>query len=378
MKKLFNIMLIAVGLVTVNSCSDDSFPVPPASTVPKFTFTIDNEAFAPATAAFANVSIVPERAGTVAYTWNFGDGTSSTEASPVHKFEVPGAYVVKLVVVTSGSLEINEVSQTIVVRDPNATGTPLFFTDGSVVFGSLINNAAPIATPLGINSLLDSYGMVVDTVNDKLYIADFDAKSIFVSDLDGRNLTTFRSNIGQPDAVAIDYETHTLYWDTDSGIRRADMTNTDVNQFEEFVTGHGADDPEGIAIDPVTRTMFWNNYNGNVWTKKLDGSGEKLLITNGGGGSIIVVDNKIYFDDYVASGDIQLRYANFDGTGIATVATSITRVVYGLGYDKHGKKIYWVDRNLNRISRANPDGSGTEAWLNTASSPRGIAIGRKK
>jgi PKD repeat protein len=378
MKKIFNIILVSIGVLAANSCSDDGYPVPPASTVPKFTFAIDNDAFAPATATFANVSIVPERAGTVAYTWNFGDGTSSTEPSPTHTFKEPGAYSVNLVVVTSESLEIRDVTQTIVVKDPNATGTPLFFTDGSSVFASLINNAAPIAASIGITSLQDSYGMAVDTVNDKLYIADFDGKSILVADLDGKNLAPFRTNIGVPDAVAIDYATHMLYWDTDSGIRRADMTNTDVSQFEEFVTGKGADDPEGMAIDPVTRTLFWNNYNGNVWTKKLDGTGEKLLITNGGGGSIAVVGDKIYFDDYVASGDIQLKYANFDGTGIATVATSISRVVYGLGYDRHGKKIYWVDRNLNKISRANLDGTSSETWLNTGSSPRGIAIGKKK
>ncbi|MEJ1237248.1 PKD domain-containing protein [Chryseolinea sp. T2] len=378
MKTIFKTLLIAIATITATRCSDDSYPVPPASTVPKFTYAIDNDAFAPATATFTNNSIVPERAGTVAYTWNFGDGTSSSEASPTHKFVAPGAYSVNLVVVTSESLEIKETTQTVVVRDPNATGTPLFFTDGSEVFGSIINSGAPIAASLGITSLQDSYGMAVDTVNDKLYIADFDAKSIFVSDLDGKNYATFRSNIGQPDAVVIDYETKTLYWDTDSGIRKADMTNTDVNQFDEFVTGHSADDPEGMAIDPVSRTMFWNNYNGNVWTKKLDGTGEKLLITNGGGGSIIVVGSKIYFDDYVASGDIQLRNANFDGTGIATVATSITRVVYGLGYDKNGQKIYWVDRNLNKISRSNLDGTSTETWLSTSSSPRGIAIGKKK
>lgn len=378
MKTTFKTILITLAAIIATNCSDDSFPVPPASTVPKFTYTIDNDAFAPATVTFANNSIVPERAGTVAYTWNFGDGTSSTEANPTHTFTNPGAYVVNLVAVTSESLEIKEATRTIVVLDPNATGTPVFFTDGSEVFSSIINSAAPIAASIGITSLQDSYGMAVDTVNDKLYIADFDAKSIFVSDLDGKNFATFRSNIGQPDAIVIDYETQTLYWDTDSGIRKADMANSDVNQFEEFVTGHGADDPEGMAIDPVSRTMFWNNYNGNVWTKKLDGTGEKLLIANGGGGSIIVVGDKIYFDDYVASGDIQLRYANFDGTGIATVATSISRVVYGLAYDKDGEKIYWVDRNLNKISRSNLDGTGTETWLTTASAPRGLAIGKKK
>jgi PKD repeat protein len=377
MKKILNTFLIAIGLAATNSCSDDSFPVPPASTVPKFAFTIDNDAFAPATVTFENTSIVPERAGTVAYTWNFGDGTSSTESSPVHIYAAPGAYEVNLVVVTSSSLEINDETQTIVVKDPNATGVPLFFTDGTTVYTSLINSGAPVASSIGITTLLDSYGMAVDTVNDKLYIADFDGKNILVSDLDGKNLAVFRSNIGQPDAVAIDYENNDLYWDTDSGIRRANMEDSNVAQFEDFVTGQG-NDPEGIAIDPVTKALFWNNYDGDVWTKNLNGTGEKSIVTTGGGGSVIVVGNKIYFDDFVATGDIQLRNANLDGTGIATVATTISRVVYGLGYDGDGKKIYWVDRNNNKIMRSNLDGSSTEPWLITSSSPRGIAVGKKK
>ncbi|HEY5748504.1 MAG TPA: PKD domain-containing protein [Chryseolinea sp.] len=377
MKKIFSVFLIAAGLATIHSCSDDSFPVPPASTVPKFTFKIDNDAFAPATVTFTNTSIVPERAGTVAYTWSFGDGTSSTEASPVHEFAAPGAYQVNLVLVTSSSLEINDVTQTIIVKDPNATGVPLFFADGGKkVSVALINDVTPVAASIGV-ATLDSYGMVVDTVNSKLYVADFDGKNILVSDLDGKNMKVFRSNIGQPDAVAIDYVNNQLYWDTATGIRRTDMDDSDETHFEDFVTGQ-SNDPEGMAIDPVTKALFWNNYDGNVWTKNLDGTGEKSILTTGGGGAVIVVDNKIYFDDYVASGDIQLRSANLDGTGIATLATAISRLVYGLGYDADGEKIYWVDRDNNKIMRANLDGSSPETWLNTAGSPQGIAIGKKK
>jgi len=377
MKKILYTFLIAIGLAATNSCSDDSFPVPPASTVPKFTFTIDNDAFAPATVAFTNASIVPERAGTVAYTWNFGDGTSSTEASPVHEFKAPGAYQVNLVVVTSGSLEINDVSQTIVVKDPNATGVPLFYADdGTTVYTALINNGAPVPTSIGVTTL-DSYGMVVDTANNKLYVADFNGKNILVSDLDGKNMKVFRSNIGEPDAVVIDYDAKMLYWDTSSGIRRAKLGVDDVSEFEDFVTGQ-ANDPEGIAIDPVTKALFWNNYDGNVWTKNLNGTGEKSIVTTGGGGAVIVVDNKIYFDDYVASGDIQLRSANLDGTGVATLATTISKVVYGLAYDGDGEKIYWVDRGNHKIMRANLDGSSPELWLATSGSPQGLAIGKKK
>lgn len=375
MKKLLYIMVAAL-LVVVHACSDDDYPVPPASTVPLFSHAIDNDEFAPATVTFTNESIVPERAGDVTYYWSFGDGTSAQEKNPTHLYEEPGAYIVNLVVVTSESNEINEYAKTIVIKDPNASGTPVFFTDGSEVFTALINSQPPIVTSTGITSLQDSYGMAVDTVNDKLYIADFDGKKILVSNLDGSNLTDFRTNIGEPDAIAIDYKGKHIYWDTGDGIRRANMESTELNQFEEFVTGQG-NDPEGLSIDTVNRVLFWNNYDGGIWKKPLSGGSETEIIPGtGGGGSMLVIGNRIFYDDFIASGDIYLKSADFNGGNITTVATGISRVVFGLAFDKEEQKIYWGDRNQSKIMRANLDGSGAEPWY-TGISARGIAIGKK-
>jgi PKD repeat protein len=377
MRKIFY-LLIAVLVVSAISCSDDDFPVPPASTVPAFSVSIDNNEFAPATVTFTNQSIIPERAGAVTYYWNFGDGTSSNQPSPTHLYEEPGAYPVNLVIVTQGSLEIIELTKNIVIKDPNASGTPLYFTDGASIFSGLINSQAPIVTPLGIDGLGDVYGMTIDTVNSKLYIADYDAGKIYRSDLDGSNFEEFRSGIGEPDALVIDYDENQLYWDTSNGIRRGDLDDTNLNQFEDFVTGQ-SNDPEGIAIDPVTRKLFWNNYDGGVWVKNLDGTGQNEIIPGGqGGGSVIIVGNKIYFDEYIASGDIHLKAANFDGSNISTVATGISRVVYGIAYEPEENKIYWVDRNKGTIMRANLDGTSPEPWyVDTNIGPRGIAIGKK-
>jgi PKD repeat protein len=378
MKKLVFILVMGLIVSVMHSCSDDDFPVPPASTVPAFTSVIDNDAFAPATVTFTNSSIVPERAGDVAYYWNFGDGTSSTEVNPAHLYDGPGAYDVKLVVVTQGSLEVNEITRTIVIKDPNASGSPVFFTDGSSVYTALINSQSPIVTTAGLDGFGDVYGMTIDTVNMKLYIADFDAGKIFRANLDGSGLEEFRIGIGEPDALAIDYDANQIYWDTSSGIRRADLDNTNTNQFEEFVTGQ-ANDPDGIAIDPVNGKLYWNNYNGGVWSKNLSGTGESEIIPGGqGGASIIVVDDKIYFDEYIASGDIHLKSANLDGSGVATLATGISRVVYGIAFDPEEEKVYWVDRGVRTIMRANLDGSSPEAWNVSATiSPRGLVIGKK-
>ncbi len=373
--RIYFLLIACVGLVWLQGCGDDDFPVPPASTVPKFSQAIDNDEFAPATVTFTNQSIIPERAGVVTYLWSFGDGTSSKEQNPVHLYSDPGVYRVNLVIVTESSLEINEFTQTIVIKDPNATGTPVFFTNGKTVFTALINEHEPVVASIGITTLQDSYGMVIDTVNNKLYVSDYGADKIFISDLDGKNLKEFRSGIGDPNGLAIDYENNHLYWDTGNGIRRGDLDSDDLGQFEDFVTGQG-NDPEGLSIDPVNKTIYWNNYDGGVWMKNLDGTGEKEIVAGGqGGGSIIVIGDRIFFDEYMASNDIHLKSANLDGTGVATVATTITRLVYGISYDQYEDKIYWVDRNKSTIMRSNLDGSQAEPW-HVGTSARGVVIGK--
>src|SRR5690554_1312049 len=355
MKKLHSLFfLFAIALVITSCKDDDDFPVPPASTVPKFSYTLDNEGFAPATATFTNESIVPENAGTATFTWNFGDGKSSTEENPTHIFEETGAYTVSLAVVTSASLEVKSTTQVVVIKDPNQSGTEMFFTDGSQVYTTLVSSLTPepIFTVVSGLSLQSAYGMVIDTVNNKLYMADAGANAIYRSDLDGSNFTVFRSNLDTPTGLEIDYQEEHLYFDSSNGIQRADMNQEDPTQKETFASGI-LNDPEGMAIDHVNRKIYWNTYDGGLWRKNLDGTGEVELATEVDGGSIIIVGDRIYYDDWISSGDIHIKSANLDGGDVVTLATNVSRLVYGLGYDPGTNKIYWGDRNAGIIMRAN-------------------------
>jgi PKD repeat protein len=366
-----------MGILFCTNCKKDDFPVPPASTVPSFTFTVDNNGFAPATVVFTNTSIVPERAGTITYTWNFGDGTSATAVNATHIYQSPGVFQVNLVAVTAGSQEIKQASKTIVIKDASATGIPVFFTDGTQVFSGLVNNLAPVMEILPVSGLQDAYGTTFDTVRLKLYISDYAAGTIYRCNPDGSGLEVFRSGLDGPNAMSIDYTTDHIYWDTSNGIQKGDLNSTDVMQKEDFVSGQ-ASDPDGICIDPVSKTLFWVNYNGGVWKKNLDGTGETEIIPLVEGGSLIVANNRIFFDQYVGAGDIHLKSAKLDGSDIAVLATGISRVVYGLAYEPVGQKIYWGDRNKGTIMRANPDGSGAEPWfVDVNTGPRGIVFGKK-
>ncbi len=377
MKNIFVMLGLAGCLLVTHGCKKEDYPVPPASTVPKFTYSIDNNAFAPATATFTNTSIVPATVGDVTFYWNFGDGASAQGANATHTYTSTGAFTVKLVAVAALSSEIKEATQTIVIKDPNASGIPLFFTDGSLIFTGLVNNQTPIVSQLPVSGIQDSYGMTYDSVRNKLYISDYGSGTIIQCNPDGSGQVEFRTGLDAPNAMSIDYVANAIYWDTSNGIQRGDLASTDVNQKEDFVTGQ-ANDPDGISIDAVHRTIYWVNYNGGVWRKNLDGTGETELIPGVEGGSMLVVGDRIYFDQYIAAGDIQLKSANLDGSNVAVLATGITRVVYALGYEPTGNKIYWGDRNNGAIMRANTDGSNAEPWyVSAGSSPRGIVFGKK-
>jgi hypothetical protein len=377
MIRSFYISLTCLVLMLVHGCGEEDYPVPPASTVPKFTVALDNNEFAPAQATFTNVSVIPDRAGSYVSFWSFGDGASSKELAPVHLYKQPGVYTVNLVIITSASNEINEFSMKVIVKDPNASGTPVYYTNGSALFTALINDQAPLGTPTGVSGLDDVYGVVADTVHDKLYIPDYGAGKIIVANLDGSGAADFRTNIGDPTSVAIDYANNQLYWDTGDGIRRTDLDNDQLGAYEDFVTGQG-DDPEGMSIDPVNNRLYWNTYNGGIWRKNLDGTGEAEIVPGEGGGSILVVGDRIYYDTYIKVDDIsQLVSADLSGNSPALITSGMSNVVYGIAYDGGEDKLYWADRGADRIMRANADGTDPEPWY-TGVVAKGFAIGKEK
>lgn len=368
------ITIICLALIGLNqSCTDDDFPVPAASTVPQFEFTISNDEFAPATVTFNNTSIVPDNVGEVTYYWNFGNGDSVSDENPTYTYNEPGAYEVRLVVTTSISLEINETITTVVIKDPNAVGTPIYFTNGSEVFQGLINDQPAIFTSLADVVPQAAYDMVLDVENETLYISDLDAGKIYRVNTDGSDFEDFRTGLDQPIGMAIDFDANQIYWSTANGIQRADLSSDDVNQFEDFVTGQN-DDPEGVAIHEPTGKLYWGNYFGGVYSKNLDGSNETLIIPDVATGSMAVINDRIYYDEFVESGDIRLKSAALDGSDITTIATSIGRVIYGIAYDEAAGKIYWGDRDTDVMMRANLDGSEPEVYYQANSDTRGIVI----
>ena len=120
MKLINKFAIFALGAAARASCSHDydtSNYYSPADV--DFTYEVDGEEYTldfyvVSTIKFNNIS-----AKTGSYKWDFGDGTTSTEQSPLHKYEVAGQYRVTLTIDGVGTrtypLMINDITPTLTV-----------------------------------------------------------------------------------------------------------------------------------------------------------------------------------------------------------------------------------------------------------------------
>ena len=103
---LFSLLAVAVLAVAVHSCKK---PLPE----PNFSFAVDG-----LTVTFTNSSLESST-----YVWDFGDGSTSTEAAPTHTYGDYGLYSVKLTATSEGG-------EASISKDVEIVFTPLMTIDG--------------------------------------------------------------------------------------------------------------------------------------------------------------------------------------------------------------------------------------------------------
>nr|WP_293838911.1 PKD domain-containing protein [uncultured Arsenicibacter sp.] len=118
--------------ITINASSNTT-PPPSTTTQPVagFTYSPSASLIAPVNVAFTNTST-----NATSYKWDFGDGTTSTVASPTKQFATDGTFTVKLTATGAGGT--SEVSKSLVIgKAAAATGQAVFWTDKSSGWSSI-------------------------------------------------------------------------------------------------------------------------------------------------------------------------------------------------------------------------------------------------
>lgn len=354
------------AFLLLNGCGGDyleDFPIPPASTVPAFSFEVDNEGFAPATISIVNESIIPEMAGEYSFQWFFGDGTSSSEENPSHTYQDAGRYTVKLIITTKRGIE--ELSKSVVIQNASAAGIQLFFGDrnGESVQQVLINELEAVNTPIVGEGITRPYGLATDTVNNYLYIADFATGIIYRSDLAGDNLSVFRENIAGPTSLVYNHNTSTLYWATDDGIQKTSTSVDNVTDYQTLIDEQ-TDDPEGMTMDFANNKIYWVTYDGGLWSMNAGGTNAQEIIPDVLGAAVLVVGDKLYYHSYNLDTEAHnLKVSDLNGGQINTISSGMDGDIYGLIYEPEAQKIYWTDQRRGSIVRSNLDGSEVETFF---------------
>jgi PKD repeat protein len=299
-------LLFILGISLSNACKkDDPPPANPTSgfTVSKLTAVVDEEV------QFTNTS-----ANATSFKWSFGDGTTSTDASPKKSYQTSDNFTVTLVATGAGGSNTN----TTVVK--------------VLPFGGFtVENEADLIANKPVQMTNSSKGAVS-------YQWTF-------GDPANSTATTANPTFTYPSAG-----TYTVTLKAISAVGETAVSKT--------ITVKGA---------PVTKDLYYIEYTANAIKKlALDGSGTTASVLDitgkaGAGMALDAVNNKIYFSDFEVTGTGNIWRMNLDGTGLTAIASNLTDP-YGVAVDPAGGKVYWVD-DLGNVSRANLDGSSPQIGL---------------
>ena len=362
-----------VTLILMAGCQKDPYNFDDLSPTVKSFFTTSETNFDMDTEIkFTNAS---ENADS--YSWDFGDGTKSTEKDPAKTYTTAGTFTVTLKAIGKGGT--GKYSTDLTIIDPSQTAdkynTMYFIENGNKAIKKISLEPGAAAEMVANITGKAGVGIAYDSVNAKIYFSDFTNSNngrIFRMDTTGTNMEELVAGIDDPYSIVLNLAGGKMYWADDAGnVGRANLDGTGLER--EFI--HVADGQlRGIAYSPKKDIIYFYEVNNeDLYAAKSDGTGVSKIISGAYGYCILVddVNGKLYYEDRNIPAIMQ---ANTDGSGSVKIADVPSTRVHGMAIDYTNNKFYWADRDKGVIKRSNLDGSEAENFLSNLKSPRGILI----
>ncbi|MDE6574599.1 MAG: PKD domain-containing protein [Muribaculaceae bacterium] len=323
-----------------------------------FTYSVDGDEYKYDFYVVSSVKFNNTSSASGNFTWDFGDGTTSNEVSPVHKYEKAGIYEVKLTHETKGSktypLMIFDIVPMLTV---NSTSTDIIEFNNTLVDFSLA-----LPNPENLRVRYDWTFPEGTTTEDGSPIQSFTGYSDEQGNIEYPGKVKF-SNIG---SQRIDLKT---YFDVDGENRRLEDSylNVQVGSSEPAPTLYYAqrkgnikayklldEVPAGTKVMPFdlgvpAGSMVFNLVCTDVTAPNEEGENEQQTW-------IYILDaGKQYYyinDEDGVLGDGQIIAMRADGTGVNTVITNVGGAAFldpfiGTAYNGN---IYYTDRNTGTSS----------------------------
>ncbi|MBL7906022.1 MAG: PKD domain-containing protein [Bacteroidales bacterium] len=396
MKKILIYITLLLPVLMLSGCEEYELGNPPASTVADFTYTVSNDGYIPCEVSFSNRSL-----NAAAYSWDFGDGRTSTDANPVITYETPGLYTVTLTCTPENDVHYNKLVKKLVVniKDPLAGLTQvMYFTSRSASGGGvhmiiLTDEGTPLVQDFEAVELSRPYGIAVDTAHSKVYVSDYSLGVIYRFDADGKNPVRIldyavagQEIVDSPEALMVVGDK--LYWGRPGGIYRCNLDGTNP---EVYISTEGTEPeyPIDMQFDDVTGKLYLVNdrtdYSGGYFNVNFSDGSNMTEIIQDIDGTALEVDtetNKVYMAVYAVDGtaitENGIYICNTDGTDLAKIGDFGSKATWGMTIDHQRDKLFWGYKISNsaadgKIVRSNLDGSGQEDWV-TGVSPHAMQI----
>jgi sugar lactone lactonase YvrE len=209
----------------------------------------------------------------------------------------------------------------------------------------------------------------------KLYILDKgefgDGGKLLQVNINGTEIGEIISDLGDPAALAFDKSNNTLVWLDEerpatmvkAGVEGSDLDTllTELSVFEK------------LRINGPEKKIFWIS-SGDIFSADLNGTDTEMLVETNTTAQDIAIDpvsGEIYWSEFSA-----IRKANIDGTEIQDLITTSADEADYLTLDTNAGKIYWIDGGFNsdRIKRANLDGSNIEDLVTNLDQPLDLRV----
>uniref|UniRef100_UPI00227AF889 Calx-beta domain-containing protein n=1 Tax=Algoriphagus sp. PAP.12 TaxID=2996678 RepID=UPI00227AF889 len=156
-----------------------------------------------------------------------------------------------------------------------------------------------------------------------------------------------------------------IYWANNSSIQSAKLDGSDI---QTVLTGSYT----GVHIDNINQKIYFHLNGGNIFKADLDGSNVETIISGAqaSGIALDLANNKIYWSQFYLD---KIRRANLDGTNVEDVLTTSNNPS-GVFVDNFNGKLYWGKYNSDVFSRSNLDGSNIEDVISGLNQPWAVHV----
>ncbi|KAG8233634.1 hypothetical protein J437_LFUL001045 [Ladona fulva] len=182
------------------------------------------------------------------------------------------------------------------------------------------NLNAPFPSIQSKDFMRNAIGLSFDYKTKRIFYSDIQRGSINAVYFNGTGHSVIVERQGSVEGLAFESVNRVLYWtcNNDATISCIPIDKGTDASVKTVITLGNNDKPRGIAVDSCKRRIYWTNWN---------------------------------------SHHPAIQRAYWDGNDLESIITTDIRMPNALALDHKAQKIYWGDARLDKIERAEYDGS---------------------